>query len=45
MNQEDLRILITVLYFVLFLIIIFWAITKRKSKDFKDAADLPLRDD
>jgi cbb3-type cytochrome oxidase subunit 3 len=45
MTQADYRILLTVVYFSLFVAIIAWTIYKRKSKQFKDAAKLPLKDD
>jgi cytochrome c oxidase cbb3-type subunit IV len=45
MNINDLRSLVTVLSFVLFLGILAWAISKRNKARFEAAARLPLLED
>jgi cytochrome c oxidase cbb3-type subunit 4 len=48
LNQMDinsLRILTTVLSFIVFIGIIVWVWQRRNTSDFKDAANLPFKDE
>jgi cytochrome c oxidase cbb3-type subunit IV len=45
MDLNTLRILATIVSFVVFVGILFWAWKNRKTKDFKDAANLPFKED
>ena len=45
MDVNDLRSIITVVSFVLFVGIVFWAWSGRRKADFDAAARLPLDDD
>ncbi|NOT16361.1 MAG: cbb3-type cytochrome c oxidase subunit 3 [Methylotenera sp.] len=45
MDINTLRILATVASFVVFVSIIIWAWKKRKTSDFKEAANLPFTND
>jgi cytochrome c oxidase cbb3-type subunit IV len=45
MDINTLRIVATVTSFVLFLAIVVWVWRNRKSKDFKEAAELPFKED
>lgn len=45
MDITTLRILATVMSFIVFVGIITWVWKRRKSSDFKDAANLPFTDD
>lgn len=45
MEMNTLRILATIASFIVFIGIIIWVWRNRKSKDFKDAANLPFTDD
>ncbi|MEX0957704.1 MAG: cbb3-type cytochrome c oxidase subunit 3 [Burkholderiales bacterium] len=41
----DLRVIFTVIMFVVFLGIVFWAFSGRRKEDFDKAARMPLEDD
>jgi len=45
MDINTLRILVTVCSFIVFIGIIVWAWRNRKSSDFKEAANLPFKED
>jgi len=45
MDINTLRILATVASFIVFVGIFVWAWKNRKTTDFKDAANLPFKDD
>jgi len=45
MDINTLRILTTVASFIVFIGIIVWAWRNRKSSDFKEAANLPFKED
>jgi cytochrome c oxidase cbb3-type subunit 4 len=45
MDINTLRILVTVGSFIVFIGIIVWAWRNRKSSDFKEAANLPFKED
>jgi len=45
MDAGFLRGLYTVLMFILFIGVIWWAWSARRKKDFEEAANLPLEDD
>ena len=45
MDINDLRIAVTLVSFVTFVGIIFWAMDRRKNQQFTEAAQLPLHDD
>lgn len=45
MDINTLRILVTVASFIAFIGIIIWAWQRRKTSDFKDAANLPFTHD
>lgn len=45
MGIMDMRILITVVSFVIFLLIVFWAYSSRQKKRFDEAANLPFADE
>lgn len=45
MDINTLRILATVASFIVFIGIIVWAYQRRKTSDFKEAANLPFTDD
>jgi cytochrome c oxidase cbb3-type subunit IV len=45
MDINTLRILATVASFIVFVGILVWAWKNRKTTDFKDAANLPFKDD
>lgn len=45
MDIGFIRGLVTLLVFVLFIGIVAWAYSKRRKKDFDEAASLPLKDD
>ncbi len=45
MDINTLRIATTVVSFMTFVGIIWWAMDRRKSQQFQDAAELPLKDD
>ena len=44
MDVNDLRILITLLSFVIFVGIVFWAWSSRQRRRFDEAANLPFAD-
>jgi cytochrome c oxidase cbb3-type subunit IV len=44
MDMNTLRILVTVLSFIVFVGILVWAWKNRNTTDFKDAANLPFED-
>lgn len=44
MDINDFRILITVLSFVVFAAIVYWALSSRQRDAFKEAANLPFAD-
>ena len=44
MDLNTLRILATIVSFAVFVGILLWAWKNRKTKDFKDAANLPFED-
>ena len=45
MDISTLRIIATVVSFILFMAIIIWVWRNRKSEDFKEAAELPFKED
>ncbi|MEY2661485.1 MAG: hypothetical protein RLZZ123_2657 [Pseudomonadota bacterium] len=45
MDINTLRIAVTLVSFLAFLGIIGWAMDRRKSQQFQEAAELPLKDD
>jgi cytochrome c oxidase cbb3-type subunit IV len=45
MDVNTLRIVTTVISFVTFLGIIWWALDRRKTRQFEEAAMLPFHDD
>jgi cytochrome c oxidase cbb3-type subunit IV len=45
MDISNLRIVATVASFIVFMGIIIWVWRNRKSQDFKDAAELPFKED
>jgi cytochrome c oxidase cbb3-type subunit 4 len=45
MDINDLRSIVTVVSFVTFLAIVFWAFSGRRKKAFDEAARLPMDDD
>ena len=45
MDINTLRIATTVVSFVTFVGIIWWAMDRRKNQQFQDEAELPLQDD
>jgi cytochrome c oxidase cbb3-type subunit 4 len=45
MDISTLRIIATVVSFVLFMAIMLWVWRNRKSEDFKEAAELPFKED
>ena len=45
MEFNDLRSMVTVISFVVFIGIILWSFSRQRGSDFKDAAVLPLADD
>ena len=45
MDVNTLRSIATVLAFVVFMGIVFWAWSKRRSADFEQAANLPFEQD
>lgn len=45
MDINIIRGLITLLLMIVFLGIVFWAYSRRRRKDFDEAARLPLQDD
>ncbi len=45
MDINDLRSIVTVLMFVLFVGIVWWAYSKRRTEAYEEAARLPLDDD
>jgi cytochrome c oxidase cbb3-type subunit IV len=45
MDINTLRIATTLVSFVTFVGIIWWAMDRRKNQQFQDAAELPLQDD
>ena len=45
MDINDMRGLSTLLMFVAFMGIVFWAYSKRRKNDFEEAANLPFADD
>lgn len=45
MDVNLLRILVTIVSFVVFVGIVVWAWRKRNTKDFKEAANLPFDED
>ncbi|MFK8084000.1 MAG: cbb3-type cytochrome oxidase subunit 3 [Granulosicoccus sp.] len=45
MDANDLRVIITVVLFVAFLGIVFWAYSSRQKERFDEAANLPFADD
>ncbi|HMV21057.1 MAG TPA: cbb3-type cytochrome c oxidase subunit 3 [Rhodocyclaceae bacterium] len=45
MDINDLRSIMTVLMFVLFIGIVGWAFSKRRTEAYEEAARLPLDDD
>jgi cytochrome c oxidase cbb3-type subunit 4 len=45
MDVNTLRSLVTVVTFILFLGILVWAMSKRRSADFEEAAKLPFGQD
>ena len=42
MDQNDLRIVVTVVSFTAFLAIVFWAFSRRSKKDFDVASRIPF---
>jgi cytochrome c oxidase cbb3-type subunit 4 len=44
MDMNTLRILVTVISFIVFVGILVWTWKNRNTKDFKDAANLPFED-
>ena len=45
LTLNDLRILVTVISFVVFAAIVYWAWSSRQKKNFEEAANLPFVDD
>jgi cytochrome c oxidase cbb3-type subunit 4 len=45
MDINDLRIVFTVLTFVAFVGIVFWAYSRKRKREFDEAANLPFRED
>lgn len=45
MDANDLRVIITVVLFLSFLGIVFWAYSSRQKERFDEAANLPFADD
>jgi cytochrome c oxidase cbb3-type subunit 4 len=45
MDISTLRIIATVVSFILFVAIMIWVWRNRKSEDFKEAAELPFKED
>ena len=45
MDINLLREIITIISFITFVGILYWAWKRRQSKDFKDAAELPFLDE
>ena len=45
MGIMDLRVIITVVSFVVFLLIVWWAYSSRQKERFDEAANLPFADD
>ena len=45
MDINDARSILTVLSFVLFLVIAWWAYSSRNARRFEEAANLPFADD
>lgn len=45
MGIMDLRVIITVVSFVVFLLIVWWAYSSRQKQRFDEAANLPFADD
>ncbi len=45
MDVNTLRSVVTVLTFILFLGILVWTLSKRRSEDFEEAAKLPFGQD
>lgn len=45
MGIMDMRVIITVISFVVFLLIVLWAYSGRQKKRFDEAANLPFADD
>ena len=45
MGIMDLRVVITVVSFIVFLLIVWWAYSGRQKKRFDEAANLPFADD
>lgn len=45
MNVNDIRIAITVVSFLVFLGIVFWAYSSRRKRAFDEAAQLPFADE
>lgn len=45
MNVIDLRVIITVLLFLAFLGIVYWAYSSRQKERFDEAANLPFADE
>jgi cytochrome c oxidase cbb3-type subunit 4 len=43
MDINDLRVVVTVLSFVVFLGIVAWAYSRKRKRDFDEAAQLPFR--
>ena len=42
MNIDDLRVVFAVLAFVAFIGIVFWAYSRKRKRDFDEAASLPF---
>lgn len=45
MDTGNLIGIITLIFLVVFVAIVFWAYSSRRKKDFEQAANLPLEDD
>lgn len=45
MNASTLSAVLTVVFFVLFLLIIWWAYSRSNKQKFEDAANLPFQED
>lgn len=45
MNAGALSSVLTVIFFVLFVLIIWWAYSRNNKQKFEDAANLPFRED
>ena len=43
MDINDLRVVMTVLAFVVFIGIVVWAYSRKRKRDFEEAANLPFR--